>query len=102
MKKAENMDEDAPKVIPVTSVRVFPFKEPCGNIKAMATIVIGGQFELTGLRVMDGVNGLFVSYPADPFYNDKDYRSVYSPVTRMQRELVEEKVLEKYQSIVLA
>ena len=97
----KDMEDDVPKVIPVTKVRVFPFPKPQGNIEAMASVVIGGQFELTGLRIMNGVNGLFVAYPADPFYKNKDYRSIYSPVTRQQRELVEAKVLEKYQSLDL-
>lgn len=80
----------------VTSVQVFPFS-PLGTVKARATVVLNGQFMIRGLRVMNGSNGLFVSYPVDPFYNGDDFRTVCNPITRQLREHIENCVLEKYQ-----
>lgn len=83
----------------VTQVRVFPFKEgpSLGHLKGLAEIVINDQLVVRGLRIMEGVNGLFVSYPLDPFYKGEDFRSIVNPISRQLREHVENCVLERYQ-----
>lgn len=86
----------------VTAVNVYPFKKgSCiGNIKGLATIVISDQFQVRGLRIVDGQNRLFVGYPCDPFYKGEDFRTICQPVTSELRELIENKVLEAYQKAV--
>ena len=86
----------------VTSVQVYPFKEgpSMGHIKGLASVVLNDQFLVRGLRVMDGVNGLFVSYPLDPFYKGEDFKSICNPITRQLREHIENCILEKYQAAV--
>lgn len=86
----------------VTQVQVFPFKEgpSLGHMKGLAQIVLNDQMVIRGLRVMDGVNGLFVSYPLDPFYKGEDFKSICNPITRQLREHIENCVLEKYQAAV--
>jgi stage V sporulation protein G len=82
----------------VTQVQVFPFKEgpSMGHLLGLATIVLNDQFQVRGLRIMDGEHGLYVSYPNDPFYKGEDFRSVCCPITRQLREHIENCVLEKY------
>ena len=84
----------------VTQVKVFPFKEEpsMGRMKGYANITLNDQFQIRGLRIMEGENGLFVGYPNDPFYKGEDYRSVCFPTTRQLREHIETCVLEKYQA----
>ena len=84
----------------VTQVQVFLFKEGVnlGHLKAMAQIVLNDQLVIRGLRVMDGVNGLFVSYPLDPFFKGDDFRSICNPISRQLREHIENCVLEKFQA----
>lgn len=86
----------------VTGVQVFPFKEgpSLGHIKGLAQIILNDQLVIRGLRIMEGVMGLFVSYPLDPFYKGEDCRSVCNPITRALREHIENCVLEKYQATV--
>ena len=86
----------------ITQVQVFPFKDSVnlGHVKALAQIVLNDQLVIHGLRVMDGLNGLFVSYPLDPFFKGEDFRSVCNPITRQLREHIENCVLEKYQATV--
>ena len=86
----------------VTQVRVFPFKDGMnlGHVKALAEIVLNDQLVVRGLRVMDGVNGLFVSYPIDPFYKADDFRTICNPISRQLREHIENCVLEKFQASV--
>ena len=82
--------------IVVTSVQIYLLKEPMGKTRALARIVLNDAFQLTGLRIVDGSNGLFVSYPNDPSYKGDDYRSLFYPLTGELREQVEEAVLAKY------
>lgn len=86
----------------VTKVEVFPFKDSMrlGHVKALAQIVLNDQLVVRGLRVMEGINGLFVSYPLDPFYKGEDCRSICNPITRQLREHIETCVLEKYQAAI--
>lgn len=86
----------------VTNVKVFPFKEGVnmGKMKALATIVLNDQIQIRGLRVMDGENGLYVGYPADPYNKGEDFRSLVMPITRQLREYIENCVLEKYQEAI--
>lgn len=66
----------------VTDVKlVYPlsdFRKRC-TMKAIADVTLNDQLILRGLRVMDGVTGLFVGYPADPFCRDDDYKVMYNP-----------------------
>lgn len=87
-------------VLAVTHVQVHVLKESQGKTKALARVVLNEQMQLTGLRVVDGSNGLFVSYPNDPSYKGEDYRSLFYPLTKELREHIEHCVLEKFQESV--
>lgn len=103
---AEDGDAGAPETsdtfdcIAVTNVQIFPFREgmSLGKIKAMASVVLNDQLQIRGLRVIDGINGLFVGYPCDPFFKGEESLYVCAPITRQLREHIENCVLEKYQS----
>ena len=86
----------------VTEVKVFPLKDSVnlGHLKGLAQVVLNDQLVIRGLRIMDGLNGLFVSYPLDPFHKGEDFRSIVNPITRQLREHIENCVLEKYQADV--
>ena len=71
-----------------------------GHLMGLASVVLNDQFQIRGLRIMDGENGLYVGYPNDPFYKGEDFRSVCCPLTRQLREHIENCVLEKYSASV--
>jgi len=108
MKKADlitriqQLESQTSSAMQVTDCKVFPFHEgpSMGHIKAIASIILGDQFMIRGLRVMDGENGLFVSYPVDPFFKGDDFRTLCNPITRALREHIETAVLEKYQQSI--
>lgn len=108
MKKADlitriqQLESQTSSAMQVTDCKVFPFHEgpSMGHIKAIASIILGDQFQIRGLRVMDGENGLFVGYPVDPFFKGEDFRTICNPITRALREHVENTVLEKYQQAI--
>jgi len=81
----------------VTNIQVFPVAEHEGKLKAFARICLNDSLQLTGLRVYQGTNGLFVSYPNDPNYKGEDYKQIYYPVKRELRELIEKEVLAEYE-----
>ena len=92
----------------VTHVTVYPFKlsvDKSNHIRGVAEIVLNDQLIVRGLRVMDGVNGLFVSYPNDPFYKGEDYKgedylSIVCPITKQLLRVIEKVVLTKYQEAI--
>lgn len=80
----------------VTSLQVYVLKESTVKTKALARVLLDDEIQLTGLRVVNGHNGLFVAYPNDPSYKGDDYRSLFYPVTRSLRDHIEETVISKY------
>lgn len=85
----------------VTDIKIFPFKgEGVSYIRALANIVLNDALIIRGLRIMEGYNGLYLSYPVNPFFEGTNYRSVIVPVTRELREYIENEVLKQYQKEV--
>lgn len=80
----------------VTHVQVYPLAEMVGKTRARARIVLNEQFQLTGLRIVEGSNGLYVSYPSDPSYKGEDCRPLFYPLTKALRENIEAAILIKY------
>jgi len=85
--------------IQVTACQVYPLREAVGKTRALARVVLGDQLQLTGLRIVDGANGLFVSYPNDPSYKGDDYRSLFYPVTKELRDHIETVVINEFNSL---
>ena len=96
--KKEKEASSAFDCLAVTQVQVYPFQQgpSMGHLLGLASVVLNDQFQIRGLRIMDGENGLYVGYPNDPFYKGEDFRSVCCPMTRQLREHIENCVLEKY------
>ena len=87
--KTNEEKKSEPKKLEITQVQIFPFnRTDLGrNFKGLATITIEDQFVIKGLRIVDGVNGLFVGYPCDPFFKgeengEKQFRNLCFPITR--------------------
>lgn len=106
--KADIMDKkkiNAFDCICVTDVRISPIKQIDGltHTKALAEIVFNDQLLIRGIRVVEGENGLYISYPF-PFHpttgEDGQQRSTVFPITNALRDHVEAVVLEKYQDTV--
>jgi len=88
--------EPAMQTLAVSQCQVYPLKDAIGKTRAFARVVLNDQLQLTGLRIIDGANNLFVSYPNDPSYKGEDYRSIFYPLTKELRNHIEEMVLAKY------
>lgn len=93
-----NADNEYP-CLKVTASQVFPLSEPTGKTVALARCLLNDQLQLTGLRIVIGVNGLFVSYPNDTSYKSDEYKCIYYPVTRALRDHIEEILLAQYKEL---
>ena len=84
----------------VTDVRISPIKQIDGltHTKALAEIVFNDQLLIRGIRVVEGENGLYISYPTTG--EDGQQRSTVFPITNALRDHVEAVVIEKYQDVV--
>lgn len=85
----------------VTKICIFPFQdEGLGHILAMSNIVLNDALIIRGLHIMEGENGLFLAYPANPFSKGMDFGPIIVPVTCELRKYIENKVLEQYRKEV--
>ena len=89
----------------VTDVRISQIEQIEGltHTKALAEIVFNDQLLIRGIRVVEGENGLYITYPCQ-FHpttgEDGQQRSTVFPITNVLRDHVEAVVLEKYQDTV--
>ena len=89
----------------VTDVRISLIRQIEGltHTKALAEVVFNDQLLIRGIRVVEGENGLYISYPF-PFHptagDDGQPRSTVFPITNVLRDHVESVVLEKYNDTI--
>lgn len=78
---------------PFSNVRItLAHKE---SLRAMVSVKIADLFFLTGLRIIDGKRGLFVSMPSKKEAGG-DYKDICFPASREIREQLNESVLAAY------
>lgn len=102
--KKASRPQQAFDCICVTDVRISPIRQIEGPIhtKALAEVVFNDQLLIRGIRVVEGADGPFISYPAtfDPTTGEDWPRNTVFPITKILRDHVEAVVLEKYQDAV--
>jgi len=81
----------------VTDVRVFPVEED--KLKAFASIILDDCFVVSDIKIIHGVNGLFVSMPSKRRKNGT-FRDIAHPLNSETRRMIEEKIIEKYREVV--
>ncbi len=85
--------------IEVTDVVVYPIKNKKENSKtvAFARIVLNDQFIISGVKIIEGVNGTFIAFPQE--YNKKEGKGydICFPTTAELRSYFSEQVLSQYE-----
>ena len=66
-----------------------------GNVLALASITINDEFVVSGLRVLNGKNGLWVSMPSRKDKNG-EYHDIAFPCTKEARTSIQDSVLAKF------
>lgn len=80
----------------ITDVRIRRVTAGNTKIRALASVVIDGMFVVHELKVVEGVNGLFVAMPSRKGTNG-EYTDIAHPITGEGRELVQGAVMEAFQ-----
>ena len=71
-----------------------------GNVKAIASVSLDGQFVVKNLKVMDGRKGLFVSMPQETYTGkdgQKKYSNTFFALTNSAKVELQQVVLDTYQ-----
>lgn len=64
------------------------------NCKAFVSITLDNALSISGVKLMDGKNGLFLSYPS--YKSGDKYHDYIYPLTKEAREGLTKKVIEEY------
>lgn len=84
----------------ITNVSVYTLNDSNSKTVAIATVTIADCLVLTGLRVVKGNKGMFVSMPqrklSKPDKNGNEYADIFFPVTHEFREQLTNAVLDEY------
>lgn len=65
------------------------------NVKAMASITFDGVFVVTGIKVIEGQKGYFVSMPSRKNANG-EYKDICYPITADARAAIQDEILRAY------
>ena len=94
--KATNSAKSASSVI--TDIRIFPINNKKSNCCAMVSITLANVFCITGVKIMDGSNGLFVAMPSAK--NKKDeWHDICYPITKEFRKVMSDSILNAFDSL---
>lgn len=84
----------------ITNVSVYTLNDSNSKTVALATVTISDCLVLTGLRIVKGKKGMFVSMPqrklSKPDKNGNEYVDIFFPVTHDFREELNNAVLDAY------
>lgn len=84
----------------ITNISVYTLNDANSKTVALATVTIDDCLVLTGLRIVKGKKGMFVSMPqrklSKPDKNGNEYADIFFPVTHDFREELNNAVLDEY------
>lgn len=96
-KSAKSSKKSASSII--TDIRVYPFESnKKSNLVAMVSVTFGGVFVVTGLKIMDGKNGLFVSMPSVKT-SKGEYKDSAFPLTKEFRKVLSDSILNAFEAL---
>ena len=82
----------------ITDVKIYHIQgkeDKVQKLKAYASITFNHSFIVRGLKVIEGVKGLFVVMPSRKLANGV-YKDIAHPLNNETRKIIEKKVLEKF------
>lgn len=82
----------------ITDVKVNPYEKKA--LRGFASITIDDEFVVTGLRILSGKKGLFVSMPSQEG-RDGEYYDTCFPLNKETREYISNEVLAAYEALDL-
>ena len=86
--------------IPRINAKIDRLVDNDTNLRAFASITVGGAVAVHGLRVMDSKKGLFVSMPSYSYEDhngETQYADYAHPISKEARDAINTKVLDAYE-----
>lgn len=85
----------------ITSVKVRKvFNAPDTRVKAIVSITLDGVFAVHDLKVIQGVDRLFVAMP-NRRSDDGSYQDIVHPINHDARKQIEDAVMAKYEETLV-
>ena len=81
----------------ITEVKIYPFNAS-GNTKGFARVVIDESLVLTGITIVQGENGFFVSFPSNKG-KDGTFRDIFYPITKESRQYFSDVILKEWEKV---
>ncbi|PID81312.1 MAG: septation protein SpoVG [Clostridiales bacterium] len=84
----------------ITDVKVRRINSD-SKMKAVVSITIDDMFVVHDIKIIDGINGLFVAMPSRKI-GDSDYRDIAHPINSETRSYLQEVIFKAYQEQIAA
>lgn len=84
----------------ITDVRIRKVEKE-GKMKAVVSITIDEEFVVHDIKVIEGDKGVFIAMPSRKAA-DGEYRDIAHPINSETRDRIQNLILEKYQTEILA
>ena len=68
-------------------------------MKAIVSITLDGEFVVHDIKVIEGEKGLFIAMPSRRA-GDGEYRDIAHPINSETREMIQDIILERYESVL--
>ena len=81
----------------ITEVRISLRSD--AKLKAFASITLDNCFVIRGLKIINGVSGVFVAMPSRK-RKDGEYQDIAHPINNETRQWMEKIILNKYQEVL--
>lgn len=81
----------------ITDIRIFPVGD--AKLKAFVSIIFDHCFLVSGIKVIEGNTGLFLSMPSKK-RKDGTFKDVAHPLNQETRTWMEKTILAKYQEVI--
>lgn len=99
----KNSNNNRKQSLPRINAKIDNLVDNDTNLRAFASITVGGAVAIHGIRVMDSKKGLFVSMPSYS-YEDKNGETQYAdyahPISKEARNAINKKVLDAYEQVL--
>lgn len=81
----------------ITEVQIKKVNKEESRMKGIATVILDGEFAVHDIRVIEGVNGLFIAMPSKKKI-DGEYKDTAHPITKEARKKFEDAIFEAYEN----
>jgi len=83
----------------ITDVRIRKVNNAEGKMKAVVSVTIDNAFVVHDVKVVEGMNGLFVAMPSRKT-PEGEFRDIAHPISSAAREVIQTAVLKAYQEAI--